>query len=240
MCNADTATLIAEVVDEKIDNDELFTAFDVSLVVKKRAADKGFQVERHRHMRREIHNCMSRHVNGGTYESTTWNVGAPSPAILYFPTGGDPNEYEPQKRDDQKSKKSKSNGQATQAYGPGAQQDGLFDADDDDDDDNGNGSGAVKGRKPDSRGTLAIPNSFIRGAGYHHGDRVYVASDNENGEQVLVVSDDKAGALVSYVVDHGDNVRITASILTKGGITCSSGYKFDLKDSNKVLVKSTD
>jgi hypothetical protein len=239
MCNAATATVIAEVIDEKVDNDEMFTAFDVSLEVKKRAADQGLQVERHRHMRREIHNCMSRHVSGGTYESTTWNVGAPSPAILYFPTGGDPNEYEPQKRDD---KKSKSNGQATsQAYGPGVQQDGLFDADDDDDDDDGTdtGTSTAKGRKPDARGTLAIPNNFIRDAGYHHGDRVYVASDNENGEQVLVVSNDKAGALVSYVVDHGDNVRITASILTKGGIACNSGYEFGLKDNDKVLVKST-
>jgi len=225
MCSADTATLIAEVVDQKVDNDDMFTAFDVSLEVKALAKKEGLPVERHRHMRREIHNCMSRHVNGGTYESTTWDVGAPNPAILYFPTGGDPNEYKPQERD----KKSQSNG-----HKPA--QDGLFDASDDGDD--GDSGVDLKGRKPDARGTLAIPNSFIRDAGYKHGDRLYVATDDDNGEPVLVVSDDKAGALVSYVVDHGDNVRITDSVLTKGGIVCSSGYKFDRKD-NKVLVLST-
>jgi len=223
MCSTDTANLIEDVVQQKVDNDEMFTAFDISLDVKEKAKAEGLPVERHRHMRRQIHNAVAPFVNNCLYESTTWNVGAATPAILYYPSGGDPNQYVPRSRNDKNLTPGK------------VVRDGLFDDNDADDADSGVD---LKGKVGDARGTLGVPNKYIRNAGFQHGQKIYVRSGNLNGEQALILSTDDTSALTSYTVDHNDNIRVTRHILNKGGIACGSGYKFDCW-GNEVFILST-
>ena len=92
--------LIDKVVDEKIANNEMFTAFDVSLDVKSKCRAQNLPIFRHSEMRQEIHQAVQVFVANGNYEIVLKDVGAPRPANLYYPQGTDPDSYTPRKRDD--------------------------------------------------------------------------------------------------------------------------------------------
>ena len=95
MCMQSSIDLIEEIVDYKTDADESFTAFDVSLEVKKLAKSRNLPEERHRDIKGAIHQAMDKYVSGGLYEQTLHDVGAPTKAFLYHPPNFDPNNYTP-------------------------------------------------------------------------------------------------------------------------------------------------
>jgi hypothetical protein len=228
MCTSQTADLISEVVTEKVEKDEMFTAFDVSLDVKERARKEGVPEERHRHMKRVIHQEVEAYVSNGLYEKTLVDVGAGSPAFLYHPDGTDPNQYTPRTRKDAKPATTPTSGNVIS--------DTAVDDDDEDDDDDDNSNGKSKARKGDKRGTLGVPNAFVRDAGFRKGQRVFAIAGAHDGEPALVLCKNASAPLTSYVVNDSDRVRVTAYILRKCQVFSKSGYEFHSKGDQVVVT----
>ena len=228
MCTTQTADLISEVVTKKVDNDEKFTAFDVSLDVKERAKKDGVPSERHRQMKRAIHSEMDSYISNGLYEKTLVDVGAGNPAFLYLPTGSDPDEYTPRTRQDAKPTTPTPTGDVLSFVDD--------DDDDDDDEDDGDDGNNSKARKGDKRGTLGVPNTFVRDAGFRQGQRVYAAAGTHGSKPALVLSKSGSAPLTSYVVNDSDRVRVTEPVLRKCQVFSKRGYEFYCKGDQVVVT----
>lgn len=233
MCSTATSDLIREVLTEKVNRDEAFTAFDISCDVKELAKQRNLPSERHRDMRGEIHNQVEQYVQQGVYDRVLRDVGAPSQAFVYYPTNGyDPSSYTPRQRSDGKPAPSViSYAPTAVAVAPAA----TAVADDDEDD----GDGLVRGRTGDARGTVAVPSHIMRAAGFKFKDVAYVSATTQNGDPALVLAKQLVAGhskLTCYTVDHGDNVRITEATLKTAGLDAGS-YDFE-REGDKVYVKN--
>jgi len=83
--------IVEEVVEDWVDDEKMFTAFDVSVEAKKRGAQC-----RHREMKSTIHELMRYNSN---YRKQTLQVrGAYTKPFVYLPHGSDISEYEPMDR----------------------------------------------------------------------------------------------------------------------------------------------
>ena len=85
---------IDDVVEEWIAADKMFSAFEVSLEVRKR----GIQ-ERHRNMKESVHASISEHGDG-KYTRTLMDVGAPVHAWVYHALTANPYTYQGLPRND--------------------------------------------------------------------------------------------------------------------------------------------
>jgi hypothetical protein len=223
MCTQDAALLINEIVSAKVDNDVMFTAFDVSREVQARQEEDGVPMERHRNMKNTIHGEMQQYVDSGLFEKMLCDVGAPNPAFVYYPAGMDPQTYVPQHR-----------AAATNHQPPVVQQRSTLAAAI-----AGSPTGQ-NGHRGDARGTLAVPCDTIRSVGIQNGETVYVSEGVQNGEEVLVLDKDypaNGNVLASYTVDRYGNVRITHSTLstiTDNGPGLET-YDFEV-DGNTIVI----
>lgn len=94
MCNAATIQMIEEVCEEKVKAGEMFTAYDVSQEVRRRGGN-----DRHRNMKRHVHDFHCRGLMGGEYTRTLVSIpGAKAKAYLYHQSSDDPTLYQPQPR----------------------------------------------------------------------------------------------------------------------------------------------
>lgn len=238
MCNQASLDLIDEVVDQKVNQNEMFTAFDVSLAVKELAQQRGVTPERHRHMKGAIHQAMDQYTSSGLYARQLHDVGAPTQAFLYLPAGADPNNYVPQQRKDapQPATTPAPAPTATSAPAPATTTPpvGLSAIDTDD----GDQTDTV-GRKPDQRGTLTVPNYLLRAAGFQPKDVAYVTSRDDGGEQVLVLTKRATTSpITTYTVDYATNVRVTNTVLGSAGIGGTNvTYDFDGAGDEVVVRK---
>lgn len=228
MCLASTSQLIFDVVTEFTGHNQAFTAFDVSREVQSRAKQDGKPVERHQHIKDDVHREIEQYVTQGIYVRVLHDVGAPTKAFLYHPAGYDPANYVPINR----SLVASAPVSVPVIAGSLAVATPAASATDDDD-----GDEQDKGRLPDARGTVCVPNYLLRAAGFSPKSTVHVRSDNRSGNPVLVISADSTNSLVSYTVDYHNNVRITSHTLQTGGVSSTDGYDFE-RDGNEVLVKS--
>jgi hypothetical protein len=252
-CSNQAQDIIREKVAEFVQEERLFTAYDISKAVQAELKSQGLPFERHRDLKGDIHQEVSVALATGDYVQTLHDVGAPTRAFLYLPQGADPNDYVPQDRKDT-PKQADTDASQTQAQvvaGTAAkpfasQDDDADDADDaatpanglngtDDDDDEGDE--VDSGRLPDARGTVCVPNHVLRSAGFSHRDVVYVVCDNGKAKLVkqLGTNDQK---LATYTVDYSDNVRITSATLQVAGIglgQAPNGYDFK-REGDKVVV----
>lgn len=230
MCEPATANLIQEIIDRKINNNELFTAFDVSLAVKELASAKGEPVERHRHMKGTIHQTIEPFVQQGIYNSELWDVGAQTRAFLYYPNGADPNTYVPVARRNAKPAPQQSGSLLPTTPGTLATDDGDFD----------DGDGIDSGRKADKRGTLTVPNFLLRQAKIEHKDVAYatVRKDSQGRDTVVLSKRVPAGCapLTTYTVDKGGNVRVCKATLETAGIA-DGAFDFEHID-DQVIIRS--
>jgi hypothetical protein len=229
MCSPQSADVVREVVSEFVDDDRLFTAFDVSKEVQKRLTDRNLPFERHRHLKGTIHQELEQFTQTGVYERQLHDVGAPTQAFLYFPPNTDPNDYVPQDRP-QKAVQTTTAPVGT----PHPATNKLTLATDDDDDE---GDEKDTGRTPDNRGTLGVPGYILTAAGFSDGETAYVESSNDNGTPILTLVKRATNPLTSYTVLPGDRVRINAGTLAQCGIGgANNGYDFE-RDGDKVVVK---
>jgi hypothetical protein len=94
MCDAATQQLIEQVLQEKVQRGEMFTALDVSLETQKRGVQ-----ERHRNMRQVVHQYFEGGYMGSHYTRTLVSIpGAPSAAWLYHLTSDQPANFQPLSR----------------------------------------------------------------------------------------------------------------------------------------------
>ena len=85
---------IDDIVEEWISANKMFSAFEVSLEVKKRGLN-----ERHRNMKSSVHDSIAEHGDG-KYTRTLMDVGAPVHAWVYHPLTENPYTYEGLPRND--------------------------------------------------------------------------------------------------------------------------------------------
>lgn len=240
MCDSATLSVIEDVVNNKTSNNELFTAFDVTLAVQKRLKQQQAfdqNQHRHRHIKDDVHQIVDSYVNNGAYARNLQNVGAPSDAYVYYPVGGDPSSYVPLSRNDTPVTATSSNPfviPVTPVALPapvlvGNTQDVIPDS--------------IDGRTADARGTLCVPNVYIKHIGLHQYETAIVCVDEINGKACLVVSKDvpqgKTNSAV-YTVDEYCNVRVNKSVLDYAGLASAASYKFIADSSNVYIYDSAN
>jgi len=224
MCSPKCEVIINEVIQELVDNDCLFTAFDVSKTVQARLQKEGLPFERHRHLKSIIHQHVDVFVTSGEYVRQLNDVGAPTQAFLYFPPQADPSTYVPQDRHDTTVKQVNI-------------QNSDLDENENKDEDEDEGDEVDTGRKPDARGTICVPNHILRAAGFSHKDIAYavLADDELFLTRQLSTNDTK---LASYTVDYSNNVRVTAKTLEKAGFLNVKSCDFNRKGDQVFISKS--
>jgi hypothetical protein len=90
MCDWATQQLVEQIVQEKCQAGEMFTAFDVSVEAKKRGSR-----ERHRDMRAVVHACFEQGIMGPAYQRNRITIpGAAAKAWLYYHYQSDPYTYQ--------------------------------------------------------------------------------------------------------------------------------------------------
>ena len=253
MCEPATQNLIEEVVTEKVDADELFTAFDISLAVQDRAKATGVPTERHRHMKNSIHTELQQYLDTQVYSRSLQDVGAPTQAFVYYPTGSDPSAYVPRSRSDSSPQPSQrkqlgdtgsrptSVPSAAPAVSPAgvalAQHLGASSSSDSDDDGD---QRDTSGRSPDGRGTLAVPVNVLAAAGFKPYDVAYATAVDYQGKPAISLTKQAVPGkdnLTAYTVDSYGNVRVTDSILQKSGVKQDGSTTYDFEsDADAAYV----
>ena len=207
MCDQATSQLIQQAVNSKLQNDEPFSAHDVTRAVRQLTTDR----IAHNEVRSEVHKMFSQ-GDFPNYTRTLGNI----PGLkgqqpwIFHPIHVDPNQHVPQ--DPQDSSVPQSSSQ-----------------DDDDEDDDTNGLFKV-----DSRLTLCIPASMVREAGFTAGDEAFVSADNPTNS-LIVTKTKPVAKLSSYTVNKNCNVRVTQHSLRKAGLAGSKFVIKGEK--TKVVVK---
>lgn len=242
MLDTSTQTLIADEVRERVDNDEMFTAFDISLAVQQTAKDRGEAVARHRDMKQTIHDEMDAYMQHGVYNRTLRDVGAPSHAYIYHPVNEDPNDYVPMQRKDRNQTQSQASVSVPPQPSPtvatvttttttatasrNAAPKSPSDC-------------ASLGRHTDNRGTLTIPAILMLAANFRPHDKAVFYNDTDNNGDVVGViahqTPPNKDALTEYTVDRDANVRVTAHQLNQAGIG-GDGLAYDFEGGNDFVL----
>ena len=216
---------IVDVVNEFVNDGNMFTAWDVTVAVRKRSKDR----VQHFEVKKEVHRMFD---NGSmsSYNRQLANLPNISPQPwLYFPPSADPSAYT-----------------GKPAVAPAAalpSPTSSMTALDDGVDIAADGSIVYKF---DSTDRLCVPNKLVREMGLKAGDEVEVLCTVPATSEVCVVPKNAGGSttnptfssqVATYVVDRYDNVRISRAALTKIGI---NGVAFEIErdvPSNTVKVK---
>jgi len=252
--------LIVDVVNQKVTNGELFTAYDISKCVQAEEKKQGLPFTRHLEIKGDVHRAIAPHLveNGGGYARTLVPIANPQP-WLYHPINADPANYIPYGATQPigstvnvltppAAPSLGGNGKTKMLPGgvmqPPPADDGATALGkaitapvaapplpaSDDDDD-------FQNRSPDARGTLCVPSQLLHEAGIYPGDKtVVVAGAKADGKPCLLVrkQNEADTGLTEYTVDVHGNVRITAFTLVQGKLPGPT-YNFEGKD-NEVYV----
>jgi hypothetical protein len=85
---------VEQIVQEKCQAGEMFTAFDISVEAKRRGSQ-----ERHRDMKVVVHHCFDQGIMGPAYQRNLIPIpGVPAKAWLYYHYQSDPYSYQAQAR----------------------------------------------------------------------------------------------------------------------------------------------
>lgn len=218
---------IEQVVSEKVQRGDLFTAFDVTKAVRQ-IVGRSTPVP-HNEVKSEVHNLFANGHMGSDYVRNLGNLplaaGIPQPWIYHRNTD-DPSTYGsgiPQLTP------------ASVVVAVPAPPAASVDPDGQDDGVNKTADGTYK---VDARETLCVPKSLLTGCGLNPGDEAYVSADPLAGCVVVSKSPPDAtvlSQLSTYTVDKYGNVRITQFALQKGGV---GGKEFDIDgDAKSVYVR---
>lgn len=254
--------VVEQVVNEKVQAGEMFTAHDVTLEVRGRGHRAG-----HTEVRSAVHDYYNRGGMGVAYTRSTITVPGGTP-FLYHRLVDDPATFANVRGLNMNVPTSAT----ITVPPPSAVVDDDEDEDEDEDEDDvddgnsflpsnllGNLSvagvavqpaptvkkgatnkpGQVNSRQVDDRGTLSIPTNLIRGAGLRTHQKVYAFSD---GSGAVVIDSSKPavvaqGGVHEYTVDSHDQVRITQTCLRDAGIPGKT-YNLELTANSQILVKA--
>jgi bifunctional DNA-binding transcriptional regulator/antitoxin component of YhaV-PrlF toxin-antitoxin module len=226
MISLATQQVIEEVIDEKVGDSEMFTAFNVSVEAKRRGVH-----ERHRNLKNFIHQHVDVLINNGDADYRQELVDIPNrpQAFLYFPASADPEEFEAFETDKTTTAAPATPAPTTpstpltsQTRTPATSSGGVI--------------------SPDGRGRVCLPVGTLRQVGVDSGDIVVVVFDNSEQELVITRTGNSLSAIgVSntadqkrYLIDRSGNLRISQKMLAKAGITAQS---VDVNvDGSKIVV----
>jgi hypothetical protein len=228
MCDTFTESVIETVVNEKVQNNEIFTAFDITILAQGQLkSDKKFDpsIHRHRAMKNDIHRIINSVVSG-VYDRQLRDVGASSDAHVYYPYGSDPANYVALTVADLFKVKvdpvvaSVLNDSFTPV--PATSDTKICNA--------------------DARGTVCISKFLIENAGMKAGDVavVYTGKDDLNRDALILVGRANAASVVAdslatYTVDYHGNIRVTVSVLSEAKMVAAN-YDCD-GNSTKVFIR---
>lgn len=201
MCDSTTMGHIEEVVQEFVDDQRMFTAYDVTIRVRE-IVGRSVQV-RHNDIKNDIHREMAQHLDGD-WQKTLCDVGAPVPAFVYYHFMSDPNSYEPHKRSDSQQATATSSGASSTPV-----QQAIADSD-------SITVGSSDSFNVDGRSRLLIPASYMKHLGVKGGDEVKVYKELD----FIVVSnsDIHLRELASLKVDSHGYLYLSAKILGEGDL----------------------
>lgn len=207
---------INEIVAEWIREGKMFTAFEVSLEVKRRGVH-----ERHRNMREHTHEAIFHlGIQRGDYSRTLMDVGAPEQAWVYHTIASNPYEYVPLDRTGMETVPAHARPRGVRnpvrlsaMSSPFAIPQGAYGT--------------------DQRGRLCIPVNLLTAIGADAGERVNVLCDPANEQALLTRASvgDASNSDTSYAVEGDGNVRMTQGTLEKAGLDGLQCYKIEGNDT---------
>lgn len=215
MCDTFVLNLIDEVIQDNVKNLKTFSAFDVTLVVQKKLrADNVFDSNshRHRHLRNDIHKNLSNYVRNGLYKKE-----------LIDYAGNSVFEYSPVNSSNVATTVAPQSANTSNVTNSNIQQVNQLNK---------------EVGKPDSRGTLCVPNSYVKLAFKDRSLRVKIYKKNKS----LVVSQidnlNSENPITEYTIDSSNNIRITHSVLVTGfgTVDANSRYDFSIETDGIVLT----
>jgi hypothetical protein len=213
---------IVDVVSDFVNSGSMFTAWDVTVAVRKRSKDR----VQHFEVKKEVHRMFDQGDMTG-YNRVLANLPGVNPQPwLYYPPSADPTTY---------TGKPTAPAIAVALPAPTSSMSQL----DDGADIGGDGSVIYKF---DTTDRLCVPNKLIREMGLKTGDEVEVVSAAPHVNEVSVfqkgtpaISANGFSQVATYTVDSYDNVRITRSALNKIGL---NGVAFEIeRNGNEIKVK---
>jgi hypothetical protein len=228
MCDQATLDVISEVVDERTNNKEMFTAYDISKSVQDVFSGQNDLdlKNRHRHslIKNDVHRALSQVVSSDDYRKVLTDVGASVQAFVYYPVGSDPSQYQAQQRPAAPPQPAQSGTTPYVPPTPTVADNGKDDTKDD------------SGRAPDNRGTLAVPVHILAAVGFTPLETAYATPTKRSGKNALALSQRPIpgeSPATTYTVDSYGNVRVTQAVLAKAGIG-TSGVSYDFETENDV------
>jgi hypothetical protein len=222
MCDAAMMGNIEEVVEKFVDEQRMFTAYDVTCEIRGNVG-RGVNVK-HSDIKNDIHKEMAQHLDND-WQKTLQDVGAAVSAFVYYHFMSDPTNYEPQ---------SSGSAPATPAADGNHQ----------------HSSPAATATAPaatatvassdafavDGRSRLLIPTTFMQHLGVKGGDEVKVYKELD----FIVVSkeDQQLRELACIKVDNHGYVYLSAKILGQGDLGDAQTFDVDATDVGIEVKKA--
>ena len=230
MCNSNTQQFIDQVVSDKVNNNVMFTLFDVTLEVQALEKAAGLPISRHRNIHDDVAGSANSEALSNGWNRTTRPMGGSLVALVYFnPAVHDVTTYTPLPRKDAPAVPKNTN-PALDGVNPAAL---AF-------------AGSAPATSPASATTsspsvttppmtpvppdhkavdrwnrLRLTCDVMRAAGFQPGDMVYATV---NGGKLQLSKSNNTPFIAKYIVDCHCNLRITPKTLKAAGLSATA-YK---------------
>lgn len=195
MCDSVTMGHIQDVVEKFVEDQRMFTAYDVTCEVRE-IVGKGVNI-RHKEIKNDVHKEMAQHLDGD-WNKSLQDVGAPVKAFVYHPFMSDPETYEPRKQ-------TTVDGQATPQTSTASVPS---------DDSTVATVSSSDAFAVDGRSRLLIPTNFMQYLGVKAGDDVKIYKELDF--LVISVKDQQLRELASLKVDNHGYLYLSPKVLNQG------------------------
>ena len=223
MCSPQNQVIVDNVINDFVQNNKPFTAFDVTQEARKQDA-----TEFHGQMKASVHGRWADLQNHNYQRQTVSLAGSPVDPWLYFPQGYDPVDY---------VNAINAGNTVPAGVASPAHPSGIAQPDDDDDDDDATADYTTGSLTSEDR--LAIPTSMLRDIGVDAYDTVHViAIPNDKKIEIRVDIGpngiDPSNYVSEYETGRRMKVRISKRIMDKANV---SGTVFKIeKVGDSILV----
>ncbi len=214
MCNQKTYNLLVDVVNKKMRNKEIFSAYDVFLEYERRDINP----ETYSSVKNDIRSILSSHVEMmvGSYKRNLVTMPNGKQANVFYPTGQNPQTHSPSIKKTQ-----------TQTQVQASQRTKTV-------------KNSTKQTQTDKSGRLLVPAKFVSQAGADQTGSLFVFKGDNAKNTVIARSKAPSSGreYVSYAVDQYNNVKISKSTLNKFGLNPSKPVNIDFNNGSIVLRQS--
>jgi hypothetical protein len=223
MATSGLQAVTENVIDSKTQNNEMFTAHDITLELRNR----GHRASHHE-VKEYVHDYYSRGEMGIAYTRSTITVPLGGTPYLYHRQVDDPSQYQNIRGQGQTPTPSTHTVAIPDLLSSITSiVDNTLIASSD---------LSATGRKADARNTLSVPVNLVKAAGFDIGDCVYVSVV---GNVLEITKNPSGNDGRKYTVDKGQQIRITQAALEEIGMG-NAGDTYDLsQQADKIFVKKS-